>query len=199
MKIRTAIGIALLSAAAGPAVRAAEVDVQADGPGKAYALVVDGQWRTGCSVRAIEEMRRRFRGDYLWLRRDGRTYIVRDPARLAEAQAAFDRDGPELRALRAELKTVARQEQALDRERDRAEEESDALSDSGERDDASDRRLDELEAQQRTLGSEIRALEQREEDLDRRTDALEMAAETRFWVLGDRWISDGTARPVSID
>jgi len=195
MKVRMAIGIVLLTAAAGPKIRAAEIHGRGEGRGDAYALVVGDNWRTACSVAAIEELRTRFQGDYLWLRRHGRSYLVRDRARLAEAQTLLEGD-PTGKALEAERRKVARRSRELDFEQERVEKASDALRDAERRDEESERRLGELETKQRAMESEIRALEEKEEDLDRRSDALERAAEGKLWALVERWIADGAARPL---
>jgi hypothetical protein len=120
-------------------------------------------------------------GDYLWVRHDGRRYVITDRARLAEA---WDYFAPE-RELRPQQKEIERETRKL-------EQESDALEDA--QDDrqltAHDRaRLDDLHAQERDLGRREHALDQREEELDR-------IAERKLWQLVDRAIRDGVARMV---
>ena len=120
-------------------------------------------------------------GDYLWVRHDGRRYVITDRARLAEA---WDYFAPE-RELRP-------QQQEIERETRKLERESDALEDA--QDDreltAHERsRLDDLHAQERDLGRREQALDEHEEELDR-------AAERKLWSLVDRAIRDGAARIV---
>jgi len=117
-------------------------------------------------------------GDYLWVRRDGRRYVITDRAMLAEA---WDYFAPE-RALRP-------QQQAIERETRKLERESDALEDTDDRKlTASERsRLDELHALERDLARREQALDEREEELDR-------IAERKLWSLVDRAIRDGAAR-----
>jgi hypothetical protein len=119
-------------------------------------------------------------GDYLWVRRDGRRYVITDRAKLAEV---WDYFAPE-RALRP-------QQQAIEHETRKLERESDALEDTDDRRlTARERsRLDELHALERDLARREQALDEREEELDR-------IAERKLWSLVDRAIRDGAARVV---
>jgi hypothetical protein len=119
-------------------------------------------------------------GDYLWVRRDGRRYVITDRAKLAEVWNYF---APE-RELRP-------QQQAIERETRKLERESDALEDADDRKlTARERsRLDELHALERDLARREQALDEREEELDR-------MAERKLWQLVDRAIRDGAARIV---
>ena len=120
-------------------------------------------------------------GDYLWVRHDGRRYVITDRARLAEA---WDYFAPE-RELRPQQKEIERETRKLERE-------SDALEDAQDDRQLSSRersRLDDLHAQERDLSRREQALDQREEELDR-------IAERKLWQLVDRAIRDGVARIV---
>jgi len=119
-------------------------------------------------------------GDYLWVRRDGRRYVITDRARLAEA---WDYFAPE-RELRPQQREIERDTRKLERE-------SDALEDVDGRElTAHERaRLDDLHAQERDLSRREQALDQREEELDR-------IAERKLWQLVDRAIREGEARAV---
>jgi Skp family chaperone for outer membrane proteins len=120
-------------------------------------------------------------GDYLWVRREGRRYVITDRARLAEA---WDYFAPE-RELRPQQREIERETRKLERE-------SDALEDAQDDRELTDHersRLDELHAQERDLGRRERALDEKEEQLDR-------AAERKLWQMVDRAIQDGVARPV---
>src|SRR4051794_143264 len=119
-------------------------------------------------------------GDYLWVRRDGRRYVITDRVKLAEAWNYF---APE-RALRP-------QQQEIERETRKLERESDALEDTEDRElTARERvRLDELHARERELGRREQALDEREEELDR-------LAERKLWQMVDRAIREGAARAI---
>ncbi|MBV8545582.1 MAG: hypothetical protein JO093_23750 [Acidobacteria bacterium] len=119
-------------------------------------------------------------GDYLWVRHDGRRYVITDRAKLAEA---WDYFAPE-RALRPQQKEIERETRKLERESDALEDIDDRKLTARERD-----RLDELHAQERDLGRREQALDQREEELDR-------VAERKLWQLVERAIREGSARMV---
>ncbi|MEA2327297.1 MAG: hypothetical protein QOE68_2256, partial [Thermoanaerobaculia bacterium] len=120
-------------------------------------------------------------GDYLWVRREGRRYVITDRARMAEA---WDYFAPE-RELRPKQREIERETRQLERE-------SDALEDAQDDRELTAReraRLDDLHAQERDLGRRERALDEKEEELDR-------AAERKLWQMVDRAIRDGVARIV---
>jgi len=120
-------------------------------------------------------------GDYLWVRRDGRRYVITDRAKLAEA---WDYFAPQ-RELRPQQKEIERETRKLERE-------SDALEDVQDDRQLSSRersRLDDLHAQERDLSRREQALDQREEELDR-------IAEGKLWQMVDRAIRQGVARMV---
>lgn len=134
------------------------------------------------SLQDFMAIRGQLDGDYLWVRRGGRAYVITDRAKLAEVREYF---APQ-RALRPEQKEISRQTRKLERE-------SDALEDSGDDGhrltDAERSRLAELHAQERELSRREEALDQREEELER-------IAERKLWQLVDRSIDNGSARPV---
>jgi hypothetical protein len=192
-----ALGIAFLMAAAGGTCTAAEVQVR-PADRDSYSIVAHGRWmNSNQSVPQMEAMLDEFQGDFVWFRRHGKTYVVRDRARLEEARLIFEGPDPERESLEREQKALARREKALDREQDRLEEDSDAGEDGPELDEAGERRLDDTKARRGELENEIRALDAKERDLDRKSEALEKAAEAKFWVMADRWIADGSAPPGS--
>ena len=120
-------------------------------------------------------------GDYLWVRHDGRRYVITDRSKLAEAWDFF---APE-RELRPQQKQIELETRKLERD-------SDALEDTQDDRQLSVQersRLDDLHAQERDLGRREQALDQHEEELDR-------VAERKLWQLVDRAIREGSARMV---
>jgi hypothetical protein len=118
-------------------------------------------------------------GDYLWIRHNGRAYVITDRARLAEAWDYFapQRElGPKQRAVADETRKVERESDALEDAQD-----DHALT------RAEQVRLEELHAQERELSRREQALDDREEELDR-------IAEAKLWQLVDRAIREGAAR-----
>ena len=132
------------------------------------------------SLEDFNGVKRTLSGDYLWVRHDGRQYVVTDRAKLAEA---WDYFAPQ-RALRPQQREIERETRKLERESDALEDIDDRRLTDRERD-----RLDELHAQERELSRREQALDEREEELDR-------AAERKLWQLVDRAIREGAARAI---
>jgi hypothetical protein len=130
------------------------------------------------SLQDFMSIRGQLDGDYLWVRRGGKNYVITDRARLAEVWGYFAAE----RALRPEQKEISRQTRRLEKESDALEDVDDRPLTSAERS-----RLDELHAQERELSRREEALDQREEELER-------IAERKLWQLVDRSIDDGVAR-----
>jgi hypothetical protein len=117
----------------------------------------------------------RFDGNFLWVRRDGRDYIVRDRDFLDRSTALF---GP-VKQLEPEQRRIAAEEAKLDEEADRLEDREDDSP-------AARDRLREIHRRQREVGD-------REREIDRREEALEREAERALWRMVDRAISSGVA------
>ena len=195
--------VLLEAAVVGTRVSGSTVHVISEKNRDAYALVFGQHWMgTNLSIEEMERVRVRYEGSVLWFRRHREAYVVRDRAKLEEARALFD----SLRALepkQADLarrqKLADRKEEAVDQERDRMEDRVDD-EDRADRDPSQERARDqairELDEAKRKAASESRRLDEEERALDRRSEELERAAESKLWVLIDRWIADGSARKV---
>ncbi|MEK6373942.1 MAG: hypothetical protein AABO58_14745 [Acidobacteriota bacterium] len=129
----------------------------------------------GVDFSFFKTLRERHPGKVLWVRRNGREYVVRDETLIMRARALFAPQG----ALAGEQVAIAREEAALDREEERLE---DAAKTPENR-----RRLDELRAKQAKLAEREQALDEREEELER-------AAERELWTLVDAAIRSGAAK-----
>jgi hypothetical protein len=143
--------------------------------GKGNSTTISG------SLEDFTDVKGTLSGDYLWVRRDGRRYVITDRAKLAEA---WDYFAPE-RELRPQQRDIERETRKLERE-------SDALEDAHDDRELTARarvRLDELHARERELGRREQALDEREEELDR-------VAERKLWQMVDRAIREGSARMV---
>lgn len=133
------------------------------------------------SLEDFNAVRGTLSGDYLWIRHNGRAYVITDRARLAEAWDYF-----------APQRELSPKQRAIEDETRKLERESDGLEDvqDGRALTRAERsRLDELHAQERELSRREKALDDREEELDR-------IAEARLWQLVDRAIREGVARMV---
>jgi len=156
----------------------------------------------GIPIRSIGKVVRRWSGDYIWTRRDGREYLIRDAVTLNEARQAF-----------AELDAMAREVDAFHSNRLRpAERRQDDLEDriesieerlEDEDRDLSDSERRELEARKRELREKMRAaerelrpLEEEERRLDDRHEAIEKEAEEELEQIIRRAIRRGVAERV---
>jgi hypothetical protein len=160
---------------------------------------------TNISVDALEVMQGRFSGEFLWARRAGREYLIRDARVIEESQSLFaplQKLDPERSDLERRQSRLGAEEADLESEQEEVEQEVDRLDDDSDRrgDDAARRRL---EGRKRDLGAKLRALESKERELeviersiDQREDALEQKAERELWRLIDKAIAGGLAEPV---
>jgi len=191
-----------------------------------YVLSLHGGWLSSdVNLDEISQSRLDRRGDYLWFRRSGRSYLIEDASALARASALFE----PLHALEPEQEALRERERALDdRERslDMEEEEIEAAQerlepgDSADYDEDSDegssasqspapapsvadereredleRRMDEVRARQRALQTEQRAFEREERALDQKEEKIERDCEAQLWRLVDEAIASGVAKP----
>ena len=129
----------------------------------------------------VQEMRRDYGHDFLWFRRGGRAYVIRDRAFLARVEALF---APQ-RALEPEQRSVGREESYLDHEIDAIEDRDDGR----DLDAATEAHLLELKAR-------MREVSRRQRELDRREEELERKAERELWRMVDEAIRRGVAEHV---
>ena len=160
---------------------AAAVTMLASGAHKdAYIIAVDNNttFNAGTSVEQFMAFRKHNPGRYVWVRRNGREYLIRDETTILRAEALF---APEVR-LSPEQAALGREEAQVDKEQDR-------LEDKENRTAAEDRRLNDLRARERDLA-------RREKELDEKQETLERDAERAFWPLMDSAIRAGLAKLV---
>jgi hypothetical protein len=163
----------------------------------------ENSFSTNCSLEALGAVRERLSGDFLWIRRAGKVYLIRDDRTLDEAHALFSplrQLDPEHEALSRRQSRLGAEQEALDREQEAIEEELDGLSDeeeNGERESARrglERRQRDLEPRLRALQARERELDAVEREIDQREDDLEKKIEARLWRLIDESIARGVAR-----
>ena len=121
-------------------------------------------------------VRKRIPANSIWVRRNGREYVIVDQGVRRRALALF---APQM-ALEPEQEEVGREEAELDHE-------ADYLSDLNRLTEAQHRRLEDLHAR-------LRVVSRREKELDEREQELERQAERAFWPLIDEAIKAGFAK-----
>ena len=139
--------------------------------------------------------REAYGSDFMWFKKDGREYLIRDAATLDRIQGLFEPARaykPEAKRVRHELRPLERRESELDRE-------IDALTDRDEGPPltaAEEDRLRDLRREMEGVQRGMRALERQEEEIDRKRDALEEDAERRMMPILDEAVRSGVAKPV---
>ena len=209
MKARFAAALcAALFAAAAPASEGnIHVRSRSDAKHDAYVLAIGGMTMSAsASTSTIVAVQKAWPGDFLWVRRNGKAYRTSDREVVGKVRTLFaplDALRPEQNAVSARERDVDREQEVLDRERDRIEDASDA--DDGDEDDEApaarsprdEQRLRELDARIAELDSQERDLDAQESELDARSEEIEREVEAKLWTLIDGWIADGTAAPAT--
>jgi DNA repair exonuclease SbcCD ATPase subunit len=203
--LRARLGLSLLLlgiCGASPAVeRNARGEVPAGGRARdAYLLTRrEHGLSTNLSLDEFLDLRRRFSGEFLWVRRGGKRFLIRDRAVLGQAQAFFEplrTLEPEREALQSRQRELADEEALLEQEQEEMDLKAEELEDDhGENAAAArrdlKRRQDDLRPRMRRLEARERELDTIERSLDERDDALEKAAEERLWHLIDAALARG--------
>jgi hypothetical protein len=199
-----AVGLVLTASLVPLALRA---EPKGQSLGDAYILAVGDTWSSGdMDLDDLVRMRDRLAGDFLWVRRDGKTYRTTDAAAIEKAEGLFvpvRALEPEFEDLRKKEERLDDRENGLDQEQESVEqdlEDLDADEEAGLPIDASSRaslesRRDAVEAQMHDLKREQRALESVERDLDAREEKLEAEAEKKLWRFVDDAIANGVLKP----
>ena len=201
---RAGLGLSLLLAISGASVaveRSAHSGVLAGSRARDAYLLTRGEHglSTNLSLEEFVDLRKMFSGEFLWVRRGGRKFLIRDRAVLGQAQALFEplrTLEPEREALRARQRDLADEESPLEREQEEIDRQAEELeNDHGENAAAArrdlERRQDDLRPLMRRLEARERELDTIERSLDEREDVLEKRAEERLWQLIDAALARG--------
>lgn len=148
----------------------------------------DSIMRIDGSIEQFQRIAKRWTGEYIWVSRNGREYLIRDAAVLAAARKAF----APMEALEPQMREAEARMRPIERKYETIEERLDALED----DDAPESQIREAERALRAIESELavaeRAVERIEEELERR----EEVAEKKFEEIVLRAIDAGKAKRV---
>jgi len=166
-------------------------------------------WCTSASVRDIEAIHARVAGRFLWARRAGKEYLVREPGTLDQALSLFAplrQDEPEREELHRKQARLEAERDALENQQQTIEEDLEITSDEDDRTDRSAERAAErrsLEKRRQEVEGHLARLDEREAELDAeeqaadaRDDARQAEVEAGLWRLIDQCIASGVARPV---
>jgi len=160
---------------------------------------------TNASLKDVESLRKTLDGDFLWVRRTGKEFVIRDARTIEEAQQLFeplDQFDPDREALQVKQEQIGSVQSALDDEQEKLESELEALEDEGERRISESIRLT-LQSRQAEVELEMLALRVRERELDAdervlddRSVEIELKAEAALWKLVDQAITNGMGRSI---
>ncbi len=144
---------------------------------------------SGGSVDDILRAHKRYSGAYLWVRSEGREYVIRDAGVLAEVSRA----AVPMQAMDPEYRELQRKMKPLERKQDKLEDELDDLYDDEDDETVDQNRVRTLENQLRDVERELRVYEREEERIDRRHDQIEEVFDTELKRIVERAIRTGTA------
>jgi chromosome segregation ATPase len=144
--------------------------------------------RINGSLENYQRIAKRWSGEYIWVNRNGRQFLIRDAAVLAAARGAFtelEKLEPALRAAEEKLRPIEKQAEAIE---DRIEDLED-----NERLEA---KLREAERQLQAMEGQLQAAEREVERIDEQMERLEEIAEKKFEAIVLRAIDAGKAQRV---
>jgi beta-lactamase regulating signal transducer with metallopeptidase domain/archaellum component FlaC len=144
-----------------------------DVPRDAYAVVragQDGMTMSGSTedIPAIERTKKNVHGDFVWVRRGKKTYVVQDPnliAKVAEAWRPADAIDAQINALDARMEAPNRQMEALSQQMEVLETKGHPY----------DEAMEKTSAQMEALGQQQEAISAKMEALDRRIEQSKLA------------------------
>ncbi len=135
------------------------------------------------SVETAVQIARKWDGDFIWVKADGRQYLIRNAAVLAQASDAFR----ELDAFQPVMHEAEQKVAPFEARMDEIERRMDDLSDQLDDDELSEARrhaleakLHDVEQEMRGVESRMHAVEQQLETIERQMDVREQAAEAKL-------------------
>jgi chromosome segregation ATPase len=152
--------------------------------------------RISGEIGQIGAMAKRYGGEFVWVRWNGRSYVIRDAATLAEVRSAFR----EVEAMEPSLREIERRLQPFEQQMEAIEKRVDAFSDQLGDEDLGESTRNAIEAKLRDAEEAMRAVERQMEGVEREMERLEKevdqreeAAERRFERIVKRAIESGVA------
>jgi chromosome segregation ATPase len=155
--------------------------------------------RSSEGIEKMVALSKRWDGEYVWVRRHRRTYLIRNAAVLASVRSAFAElhaFEPSVRAAKEKLDPVERRvdalEERIDQIRDRLGDEDEDVPNRA----ALEAELRRAEQEMRSIEGTYRAAERESERLERESDRLEAIAEAKFEKIVLDAIDKGLAEPL---
>jgi len=149
---------------------------------------------SGVNLDRAIELRDQYGSQFLWVKRGGVRYLIRDRATIDQIDRLFD----ETQSMRPDMDRLHDRMRPVERRETELEHKIDAISDRDEDDEeisaADQARLHDLERELRDVEAKLRVFEREEEALDKKMDAAEQEAERRMVPIVDEAIRKGLAK-----
>jgi chromosome segregation ATPase len=152
--------------------------------------------RMSGSIDRIGAVAKRYGSEFVWVRTNGRSYVIRDAATLAAVRNAFR----EVEAMEPSLREVERRLKPFENQMEEVEQRVDAFGDQLDDEDLGESTRDAIEAKLHDAERDMRDVERRMavieremERLDKEVEKREEVAEGRFETIVKRAIENGVA------
>ena len=152
--------------------------------------------RLNGSLDKIGAVSRRYGSEFVWVRSNGRSYVIRDAATLAAVRTAFR----EVEAMEPSLRAVENRLKPFEQQLEAVEQRVDAFGDQLDDENLAESTRDAIEAKLRDAEDDMRDVERRMAGIEREMDRLEKevekleeVAEERFEAIVLRAIKSGVA------
>lgn len=157
--------------------------------------------RSSDNIEKMVKLSKRWSGDFIWLRKDGQQWLIRDAAVLATVRAAF----AGMHALEPRLRAAEERRHPYEHKMEAVEKRMDRISDQLGDDDtltaatrrSLETRLRALEVEFESIERDARGIEREAEALEDEMERLEEIAERKFEQLVLRAVAQGRAERVN--
>ena len=134
-------------------------------------------------ISMIGAVAKRYGREFVWVRTNGRSYVIRDAATLTAVRNAFR----EVEAMEPSLREVEKRLQPFERQMETIEERVDAFGDQLDDENLGDSTRDAIEAKLRDAENDLRDVERRMAGIEREMERLEKEVEKREEVAEERF------------
>jgi chromosome segregation ATPase len=139
--------------------------------------------RLSGSIGKIGEVAKRYGGEFVWVRTNGRSFVIRDAATLSAVRDAFR----EVEAMEPSLREVEERLNPFEREMETIEERVDTFGDQLDDEHLGESARDAIEAKLRDAEDDMRDVERRMAGIEREMERLEKEVEKREEVAEERF------------
>ena len=200
MTLTASLGLTLALGLCGTALAGDRAVLSDRRGGDAYVLTRGDHGSTSStSLDELLEVRKKYSGEFLWARRGGKSVLIRDRAVLGQAHALFEplrALDPERKVLNAREREIEKEEAVLEDEVEKLERQEEKLED--DHSESADTARENIRRQKDALRPPLQSLQSKDRDqqraeraLDDREEVLERKAEEALWKLIDATLARG--------